>query len=67
MQFEFSDIKQGECILIPGDDVELERLVETVGLPGYMDGHLSWIRKTYAGQFVCRICALFTSLLTIPQ
>jgi hypothetical protein len=69
MQFVFSEVKHGECILIPGSIVVMERLEKTGSLPKYVNDHLNWIGSTFAGDggFVRRICALFTSLLTIPQ
>jgi hypothetical protein len=67
MQFEFSEVKRGECILIPGSIVVMERMEKTGSLPKYMTNHLDWIGSTFAKGFVCRICALLTSLLTIPQ
>jgi hypothetical protein len=69
MQFVFSEVKHGECILIPGSIVVMERLEKTGSLPKYMTDHLKWIGSTFVRDegFVRRICALFTSLLTIPQ
>jgi hypothetical protein len=69
MQFEFSKVEDGECILIPGNIVVMERMKETGSLPKYMNDHLKWIGSTYAGDkgFVRRICTLFSSLPTIPQ
>jgi hypothetical protein len=69
MQFEFSEVKRDECILIPGSIVVMERMEETGSLPKYMTDHLKWIGSTFAGDkgFVRRICALFSSLLTISQ
>jgi hypothetical protein len=69
MQFEFSEVKRGECILIPGSIVVMERLEKTRNLPKYMNDHLNWIGSTFAGDegFVRSISALFTLLLTIPQ
>jgi hypothetical protein len=69
MQFVFPEVKPGDCILIPGRIVVTERLEETGDLPEYMNDHLSWIVSTFASVkgFVRRICALFSSLLTIPQ
>jgi hypothetical protein len=69
MEFAFSEVKQGECILIPGSVVVMERMKKTARLPKYMDNHLNWIGSTFAGDegFVRRICALFSSFLTIPQ
>jgi hypothetical protein len=69
MQFEFSEVKRDECILIPGSIVVMERMEETGNLPKYMDDHLNWIGSTFVGDkwFVRRICALFASLLNIPQ
>src|SRR6266566_4858257 len=71
MEFVFSEVKQGECILIPGSVVVMERLKKTGSLPKYMNDHLNWIGSTFVGdeRFVRRICAPFSSLqfLTIPQ
>jgi hypothetical protein len=69
MQFEFTEVKHYECILIPGSIVVMERMEETGSLPKYMDDHLNWIGSTFAGdkRFVRRICALFSFLPTIPQ
>jgi hypothetical protein len=69
MQFVFSEVKHGECILIPGNIVVMERMEKTRNLPKYMTDHLDWIGSTFAGDegFVRRICALFASLLTFPQ
>ena len=80
VKFEFSEVKRGECVLIPGSIVVMERMEKTGSLPKYMSDHLNWIggtfasvsaifSTTYAGDqgFVRRICALFTSFLTIPQ
>ena len=68
MQFEFSEIQHGECILIPGSIVVMERINKTGNLPKYMDNHLNWIGSTFVPEgFVRHICALFTSLLTVPQ
>ena len=68
MQIVFSEVKHGECILIPGNIVVMERIEETRNLPKYMTENLDWIGSTFAGDegFV-RPCALFTLLLTIPQ
>jgi hypothetical protein len=69
MQFVFSEVKHGECILIPGSIVVMERMEKTGSLPKYMTNHVDWIRSTFAGDegSVCRNSALFPSLLTIPQ
>jgi hypothetical protein len=83
MQFVFSEIKHGECILVPGTIVVMERMEQTGSLPEYMHDHLDWIGSTFARRhrlsmgslftdsddqgFVRRICALSTSLLTILQ
>jgi hypothetical protein len=68
MKIVFSEVKHGECILIPGSVVVMERLEKTAGLSEYMDDHVKWIGSTFADEgFVRRICALFASLLTIPQ
>jgi len=69
MQFKFSEAKQGECILIPGNVVVMEGMEKTGGLSKYMNDNLNWIRSTFTGEdgFVYRIRALFSSLLTIPQ
>jgi hypothetical protein len=68
MQFEFSDVKHGECILIPGNFVVKERIKKTGGLSKYMSKHYDWIKSTFTGDngSVHRICALFSSVLTIP-
>jgi hypothetical protein len=69
MQIVFSEVKHGECILIPGNIVVMERMEKIRDLPKYMTDHLDWIGSTFAGDegFVRPICALFASLLTIPQ
>jgi hypothetical protein len=69
MQFVFSEVKRGEYILIPGTIVVMELMEKTASLPKYMTDNFNWIRSTFAGDegFFRHICALFTSLLTIPQ
>ena len=69
MQFVFSEVKNGECILVPGSIVVMERLEKICSLPKYMNDHLDWIGRTFVGDegFVRRICVLFSPLLTIPQ
>jgi hypothetical protein len=70
MGFVFSEVEDGECILIPGNVVVMERLERTSNLPKYMKDHVNWIESTFTGhdkeRSVRRICALFSSLLTIP-
>jgi hypothetical protein len=69
MQFEFSEVKRGECILIPGKFVVKEGMKKTGSPSKYMNDNLNWIGSTFTGDnvFVHRIRALFSSLLTIPQ
>jgi hypothetical protein len=69
VKIEFSDVKRGECILIPGNIVVMERMEKAGHLLKYMTDHLDWIGRTFITKegFVCRICTLFTSFLTIPQ
>jgi hypothetical protein len=71
MEVVFSEVEEGECILIPGSVVVMERLKRTSFLPKYMKDHVNWIESTFTGRdkkgSVRRICALFFSLLTIPQ
>jgi hypothetical protein len=49
MQIVFSEVKHGECILIPGNIVVMERIEETRNLPKYMTENLDWIGSTFAG------------------
>ena len=69
MKIEFSEVKRGDCILIPGSIVVMERMKKTRSLPKYMTYQINRIGDTFAGVegFVRRICTLFTSFLTIPQ
>jgi hypothetical protein len=48
MEFVFSEVKSGECILIPGDVVVMEDLEEMGILPQYMDSHIEWIKNAFA-------------------
>jgi hypothetical protein len=72
MKFKFSEVKRGECILVPGSIVVKERMEKTASLPKYMNDHFKWIGSTFAddagdGGFVRCICALFTLLLTMTS
>ena len=52
MQFEFAQVRHGECILVPGKVVVIERLEQTGHLPKYMIDNYEWIAKTFAGKSV---------------
>jgi hypothetical protein len=55
----------GKCVSYPVEMVvHVLRETDSLSLPKYMNNHLNWIRNTFAGWFVCHICALFT---LIPQ
>ncbi|KAN0120919.1 hypothetical protein V8E52_004188, partial [Russula decolorans] len=46
----FSKVEEGECILIPGSVVVMERLEKTSSLSKYMEDHVNWIRRTFSGR-----------------
>jgi len=50
-QFSFTRVRNGECILIPGNKVVFERLEETGHLPQYMNNHYAWISRSFARSF----------------
>jgi hypothetical protein len=48
----FSQVRSGECILIPGNVVVIERVVQTGHLTKYMTDNYEWIAKAFAGKSV---------------
>ncbi|KAN0102362.1 hypothetical protein V8E52_012022 [Russula decolorans] len=50
MEVVFSEVEEGECILIPGSVVVMERLERTSFLPKYMKDHVNWIESTFTGR-----------------
>jgi hypothetical protein len=48
-EFVFPKVDEGECILIPGSVVVIERLEKTTALPKYMEDHVNWIESKFTG------------------
>jgi len=48
LEFNFSEVRGRECILIPGTFIVKERLEELGGLMEYMNNHHRWIEKEFA-------------------
>jgi hypothetical protein len=48
--FVFSEVEDGECILIPGSVVVMEYAEKISHLPKYMEDHASWIESTFTGR-----------------
>jgi len=47
--FVFSEVEDGECILIPGSVVVMEYAEKISHLPKYMKDHVNWIESTFTG------------------
>ncbi|KAN0120920.1 hypothetical protein V8E52_004189 [Russula decolorans] len=49
--FEFSELEEGDCILIPGSVVVVERLEMTISLSKYMEEHIDWIESKFTESY----------------